>query len=1046
MFPCAGGVRRLTVGTALVLVGLAAGDSFADNRGVPLRLGDTVTGEVGPLAGDADDFLVDLTEGELVDAQAMAPRGSLFTPYIRFFEPSGIQALDVANFSSGADTPKFKVKKYPVPATGRWIVRIVGGTAEGATGTYSLKVKAKAPKKAVNKGESLGDAEVADYPFGGYEDGTVSVTIKDVSGPQILVGDVEILGPSGDPLPGLAPLLLRKGTSIKAKKVPLTDGFGEYVLRITGPAAGGPSVVDVTIQVKNPKLDAASSNLSSTEPRVTQVNPSKAPAGGNLTVIGTGFAPGAIVWMKDTPATNVVVNGPTNISCKSPAGDDADAGLKVRVSVQNPDGQENGKDNAFEYASAPNPSSFLPTVGPTAGGATVTIYGTGFRTGAAGYSVTFGGLAASDVIVTSTTQIQCKCPPSAPGPVTVSVTDEFAQGADLPGTYLYVVPPVLTNVSPDSGPASGGTLVTLTGSGFRAATRVYFGAKQQTPVTLIDSNTLEITTDQGTGLVDVKVIDEFNDFDLIEDAFRFESKIYDATAGIPAQPGRTSPAGWDVAVGDLDGDGDKDVVLSDDFSFNYNNYSTFTYSALHVLKNDGGLNFSDASLASLPLPRFWAYYYVSDRSWQGESVSLGDLDGDSDLDMVVSRRNSFSAYPYYTYNGVFFYYIYTSGTRVLMNNGSGTFTLPTPNLTPYYYSAGVGNNYGYSYYNTVVDRWQADRNLLGDLNGDGNQDLVLVSRHHPVHVVVSGYYYYANPAGSSAARVLLGVGDGSFVYYYGAVPWTYTNTYGFPYLDDFNGTDAQLGDLDGDGSLDLVISHRSLRPSYSYPTSYPYGYGSNYMIGTRVLLNGGSGLFYFSYVNMPVTHGYMAGSYDFLQADCVRLGDLDGDGSLDMVLASPYPFYYYDSYLMATYYRPSVRVLLNNGSGAFSDITTSAWGGPFSYNPGISAPEARIGDVDGDGANDIVLVTPYSYYVSDGYSSVVTGTRFFLNDGSASFSLAPMSFWSDMSEAAGQGIRWTGRTAFLGDLDGDTDLDVLTAHSYNYYVYGAWYSMLLEQK
>ena len=65
----------------------------------------------------------------------------------------------------------------------------------------------------------------------------------------------------------------------------------------------------------------------------------------------------------------------------------------------------------------------------------------------------------------------------AAGTVRVSVT---TPGGTTPSTsadlYKYAYPvPAVSGISPASGPATGGTLVTVSGSGFTGATAVYFG-------------------------------------------------------------------------------------------------------------------------------------------------------------------------------------------------------------------------------------------------------------------------------------------------------------------------------------------------------------------------------------------------------------------------------------------------------------------------------------------------------------------------------------------------------------------------------------------
>jgi Legume lectin domain/IPT/TIG domain/Chitobiase/beta-hexosaminidase C-terminal domain/Abnormal spindle-like microcephaly-assoc'd, ASPM-SPD-2-Hydin len=100
----------------------------------------------------------------------------------------------------------------------------------------------------------------------------------------------------------------------------------------------------------------------------------------------------------------------------------------------------------FSAVSSPAPtvSSVSPNSGSTAGGAAVTITGTNFVTGAA---VTFGGTAATNVVVVSGTQITATSPAGSAGAVTVTVTDSGGQSGSVAGAFTYIAVPALT-ISP----------------------------------------------------------------------------------------------------------------------------------------------------------------------------------------------------------------------------------------------------------------------------------------------------------------------------------------------------------------------------------------------------------------------------------------------------------------------------------------------------------------------------------------------------------------------------------------------------------------------
>ena len=74
--------------------------------------------------------------------------------------------------------------------------------------------------------------------------------------------------------------------------------------------------------------------------------------------------------------------------------------------------------------------------------------------------------------------------------------------ADL---YAYIPAPAITGISPTSGPESGGTTVTITGTDFSAATDVELGNTPATSFHLDGSTQITATAPAGTGTVDVTV-------------------------------------------------------------------------------------------------------------------------------------------------------------------------------------------------------------------------------------------------------------------------------------------------------------------------------------------------------------------------------------------------------------------------------------------------------------------------------------------------------------------------------------------------------------
>ena len=180
------------------------------------------------------------------------------------------------------------------------------------------------------------------------------------------------------------------------------------------------------------------STTPNTAPIISSLSPTSGPATGGTTVSisGTGFAVGATVTFGGTAATNVNVVGSTTITTTAPA----HASGAVNVVVTNPGGQSATSTNGYSYAAAPAPtvSAVNPTSGPTAGGTSVTISGTGFGAGA---TVKFGGTAATGVVVNNSTTITATTPAHAAGPVDVVVTNSNGQSGSKTSAFTYTAPP-----------------------------------------------------------------------------------------------------------------------------------------------------------------------------------------------------------------------------------------------------------------------------------------------------------------------------------------------------------------------------------------------------------------------------------------------------------------------------------------------------------------------------------------------------------------------------------------------------------------------------
>jgi len=142
--------------------------------------------------------------------------------------------------------------------------------------------------------------------------------------------------------------------------------------------------------------------------------------------------------------------------------------------------------------SAPPPTviSVTPNSGTSTGGTGVTIAGTGFVPGA---TVTFGGTTATGVTVASSTSITASTPAHAAGAVAVAVTNTDSQSGSLNNGYTYTAvnpAPTVTSISPNSGTSSGGTAVTITGTGFLSGASVSLAGSAATGVTVVSSTSI----------------------------------------------------------------------------------------------------------------------------------------------------------------------------------------------------------------------------------------------------------------------------------------------------------------------------------------------------------------------------------------------------------------------------------------------------------------------------------------------------------------------------------------------------------------------------
>jgi hypothetical protein len=344
---------------------------------------------------------------------------------------------------------------------------------------------------------------------------------------------------------------------------------------------------------------------------------------------------------------------------------------------------------------------------------------------------------------------------------------------------------------------------------------------------------------------------------------------------IPSQlPVSATGVCYALAIGDVNGDLLPDALIG-----------TSGVAKSILLQNQGGGSFVDASSQ---LPAHTDY---------NQSVALGDVDGDGDLDALIGNGGLTSSSQ--------------QQNRLYLNDGLGVFSDATSQLP------------------VILDNTREV--VLGDLDGDGDLDAWV------------GNYNQQN-------FVLRNNGLGVFSVAVGAFP---TGSF---LLDA-----VALGDLDGDGDLDAVLG---------------IFFGQN-----QLWLNDGTGTFVNATGQLPP---------DGDQTWSLALGDVDGDGDLDILLGNR---------VQIAPHNTAHRLYLNNGSAVFTDATAQL---PPGY-PGMATTEVSLGDIVGDGDLDALLGT----YGQD---------RLFLNDGLGNFSDAPARIPVDVDATF---------AIVLADLDQDGDLDAL---------------------
>jgi putative cell wall-binding protein len=311
---------------------------------------------------------------------------------------------------------------------------------------------------------------------------------------------------------------------------------------ITATNPGHPAgPVDVRVTTAGGQSTAGASDLFTytAVPTITSISPTAGPLAGatSVTITGTAFTGATAVTFGATAATTFTVNSATQITATSPAGTGT---VDIRVTTVGGT-SATGAGDQFTYAAGPTITSISPTGGPTTGATTVTLTGTGL-TGVT--AISFGGTPGTAVTAISATSASAVSPAHAAGAVDITATTPGGTSPTGAGDlFTYTTPPAVTSVSPATGSAAGGPVVTITGTGFTGATAVAFGATAATSFTVVSATSITaVSPAHAAGGVDIRVTIPLGGQSAIVggDTYTFSSTAQPTVTSISPTGGSTS--------------------------------------------------------------------------------------------------------------------------------------------------------------------------------------------------------------------------------------------------------------------------------------------------------------------------------------------------------------------------------------------------------------------------------------------------------------------------------------------------------------------------
>jgi hypothetical protein len=373
--------------------------------------------------------------------------------------------------------------------------------SHGPTGTMvTFQLAASQPVTSVSFGSQTVSQNLTSSNFqvaAPAGSGTVDVTVTNNTGsttlPAAFTYDPAVTGvsPSSGPTGTTVTISGSNFTGLQQVKfgafIAIVSNYTDSAITATVPS--GPingTTVNVIVTAGNVQsADTAADDFTysaTAGPTITGVSGSCTLAGGTtIAVTGTGFVVGATATIGGDNA-NINVTSATTATVTCPA--QGSTGTYPLVITYNSQGT-----NAFNvtYAAAAQPTvtSVVPNMGPLAGGNSVTVNGTNFQS--SGLVVTFGANTATCSNVTATA-MTCTAPAHSAGAVDVTVSvNSVASANTAADNYTYTGLPIVTSISPTSGPT--GSSVVVNGFNFTGATAVKFDS------TVVNTGDVTINSD-----------------------------------------------------------------------------------------------------------------------------------------------------------------------------------------------------------------------------------------------------------------------------------------------------------------------------------------------------------------------------------------------------------------------------------------------------------------------------------------------------------------------------------------------------------------------